>query len=121
MSISLAFFFWGGGGGGGGGAFLCQPKEALSVLELRLLGSPYIFSDIQTKDEVLIPPYSRVTLSVRCRVLYISLCLFRRLSLRSRSEVAGSKHESWARIQSDGWMDELRFYVLFNSISVISG
>ena len=79
------------------------------------------FSDIQTKDEVLIPPYSRVTLSVRGRVLCISLCLFRRLSLRSRSEVAGSMHESRARIQSDGWMDELRFYVLFNSISVISG
>ena len=27
------------------------------------------FSDIQTKNEVLIPPYSRVTLSVRGRVL----------------------------------------------------
>ena len=24
------------------------------------------FSDIQTKDEVLIPPYSRVTLNVEC-------------------------------------------------------
>ena len=25
------------------------------------------------------------------------------------------------RVDPDGWMDDLRFYVLFNSISVISG
>ena len=26
-----------------------------------------------------------------------------------------------ASLENDGWMDDLRFYVLFNSISVISG
>ena len=28
---------------------------------------------------------------------------------------------SWTDVLKDGWMDDLLFYVLFNSVSVISG
>ena len=42
---------------------------------------------------------------------------------RKRYETEGAKEYRKAnmRIQMGGWMDDLRLYVLFNSISVISG
>ena len=45
-------------------------------------------------------------------------------SERSRcheADCSANMHSLTCPDQMDGWMDDLRFYVLFNSISVISG